>query len=181
MTLDDVQNWIVLLGRFFMKVQQQTSAELTKVGDLVEGISTAMLTFIDANQTLISQPMAPIEMDSSGAIWSFTDINSDKVKHLDKLSLSFSAESSGVYVSLSGSGELISDKERVEELWSPFVRPWFPDGPESPNLSLIKFSPHTAEYWDSAHSAPIRLFAMAASIIAAKPIGLGDHDKLNNL
>jgi len=164
-----------------MKIRDQITPELTKLGLLINGISTTMLTFVNANQDLVSQPMGPVEMDDTGAIWFFTDINSEKTRHLNTLNLTFNGESDGIYVSLSGNGEIITDEIRKKELWTPFVKPWFPDGPESPNLGLLKFKPLSAEYWESPHSSVIRLFAMAASIVAAKPIGLGDHKKLDNL
>ena len=164
-----------------MKIQDQISPERIKLAELIEDIPTAMLTFIDASGALISQPMGPIEMDSEGVIWFFTDSTSEKVKHLDELNLTFNDKSDGIYVSLSGSGEMEFDEARKQALWTPFVKPWFPDGPESPTLGLLKFIPHTAEYWDTPDSKVVRLFAMAASIAAARPIGLGDHQRLNNL
>lgn len=164
-----------------MKIHSQTTDERRKLAELIEDLDIAMLTFIDAQGALISQPMGPIELDAEGNLWFFTDSNSEKVQHLDELNLAFSGESDGTYVSLSGYGELISDQARKEELWSPFVKPWFPEGPDSPNLALLKFVPHTAEYWDAPHSKVIRLFAMAASIAASRPIGLGDHARLNHL
>lgn len=164
-----------------MKIQTQSTEELRKLGELIEDLDIAMLTFIEDSGALISQPMGPIEMDEDGNIWFFTDSTSEKAQHLEQLNLAFSGEPDGIYVSLSGRGELVNDKSRKEELWSPFVKPWFPEGPDSPTLALLKFVPHTAEYWDAPHSKVVRLFAMAASIVAARPIGLGDHERLNHL
>jgi len=84
-------------------------------------------------------------------------------------------------VSLSGHGELVHDRERIKMLWTSFAKPWFPEGPETPNLALLKFVPHSAEYWDAPSSRMVRLLAMAASAIAGKPIGMGEHDTLTNL
>lgn len=164
-----------------MDIQTQSTPERSKLAELIKGVSTTMLTFINSQGALISQPMGPIAMDGEGVIWFFTDIDSEKVQHLDALNLTYSAEGDGTYVSISGKGELDTDLARKQELWTPFVKPWFPEGPESPNLVLLKFIPHTAEYWDSPHSKVVRLFAMGASIAAAKPIGLGDHARLNDL
>lgn len=164
-----------------MNIQPQSTEEHEKLGNLIEKFSVAMLTFIDSSGALISQPMGPIEMDEDGAIWFFTDTTSEKVKHLDDLNLTFCGEHEGRYVSLSGTGKMDFSENNKKELWSPFVKPWFPDGPGSPTLGLLKFIPHTAEYWDTPHSKVIRLFAMAASIAVAKPIGLGEHERLNNL
>jgi general stress protein 26 len=164
-----------------MKSHPQTTEDRRKLAELIEDLDIAMLTFISSEGALISQPMAPVELDSEGNLWFFTDSSSEKTQHLQQLNLAFSGEPDGTYVSLSGAGELVNDNARKHELWSPFVKPWFPQGPDSPNLALLKFVPHTAEYWDAPHSKVVRLFAMAASIVAARPIGLGDHERLTHL
>lgn len=164
-----------------MKIQTQLTDERKKLGELIEDFDIAMLTFMNENGLLISQPMGPIEMDEEGVIWFFTDRTSEKVDHLGTLNLAFSCEPDGVYVSLSGHGEVEVNPARQQALWSPFVKPWFPQGPDSPSLCLLKFVPHMAEYWDAPHSKVVRLFAMVASIAASKPIGLGEHAHLNQL
>lgn len=164
-----------------MKIHTQHMAERHQLGELIADFDLAMLTFIDHQGLLISQPMGPIEMDAQGVIWFFTDRTSEKVAHLDTLNLAFSGEPNGVYVSLSGHGEVEVNPARQQALWTPFAKPWFPEGPTSPNLCLLKFIPHLAEYWDAPHSKVVRLFAMVASIAAATPIGLGEHARLNHL
>ena len=164
-----------------MKIHAQSSAALTQLGQLIENISVAMLTNQDSDGTLVSRPMSPLEMDVNGAIWFFTDVNSSKVDQLRKVNLSFADTARASFVSLAGHGELEADPAHIRQLWTPFMKPWFPDGPDSPNLALLKFVPETAEYWDAPHSKMVRMAAMAASVVAGKPIGMGDHDTLTGL
>ena len=165
-----------------MNIKPQKTGELTKLGELIEDMSIAMLTtFNDAEGMLMSRPMSPQEMCEQGAIWFLTDPNSNKVKHLQVINLGFSNESESTYVSISGHGEIVDDHARIESLWTPFARPWFPDGVDSSNLALLKFLPHSAEFWDAPNSKMVRMLAMTASIIAAKPIGMGEHGNLNAL
>lgn len=164
-----------------MKTETQKNPELAQLCKLIEAQSIAMLTTRESDGTLLSRPMAALKMDSGGAIWFFTDVRSSKVEHLSSANLSFADVDKGTYVSVSGHGEIHIDRERSEELWTPFARPWFPEGVESPNLALLKIVPELAEYWDSSHSKMVRMFAMAASIVAAKPIGMGDHATLKGL
>lgn len=165
-----------------MKIMPQTTGELTKLGELIEDMSVAMLTtFEDADEALMSRPMAPQELCEKGAIWFLTDKNSNKVKHLQVMNLGFSNESKSTYVSISGHGEIVTDRTLIEYFWTPFAKPWFPDGADSSNLALLKFVPHSAEYWDAPNRKMVRMLAMAASIVAAKPIGMGDHGHLNVL
>ena len=165
-----------------MNIKLQKTAELTQLGEMIEDLSVAMLTTFDEEEGLLkSFPMTPLEMCEQGAIWFFTDPNSSKVKHLQVMNLGFSNEPESTYVSISGHGEIVNDQTHIEALWTPFARPWFPDGVNSSNLALLKFVPHSAEYWDAPNSKMVRMLATAASIIAAKPIGMGDHGNLNSL
>ena len=164
-----------------MKTHAQSTAALTQLVKLIEDIPVAMFTNLDGEGTLVSRPMSPLEMDVNGALWFFTDINSTKVEHLRKVNLSFANPARASYVSLSGYGELEADQAHIKQLWSPFVKPWFPAGPDSPDLALLKFVPDSAEYWDAPHSKMVRMAAMAASVVAGKPVGLGDHDRLTGL
>lgn len=163
-----------------MKIQAQNNVELSQLSELIEDMSVAMLT-INADGALISRPMAPLEMDANGALWFFTDLRSAKVEHLRAINLSFTDPAQGTFVSLSGRGELDTDRARIERLWTPFARPWFPHGSDSTNLALLKFVPESAEYWDEAHSKMVRMFALAASMVAGRLIGMGEHVKLNAL
>jgi general stress protein 26 len=140
-----------------------------------------MLTMRDDSGALISRPMAPLEMDRQGVFWFLTDQHSMSSEYLNTLNLSFVDLKRSTYVSLSGSAEMSFSRVRINELWTEFARPWFPNGPESNGITLLKFSPHSAEYWDAPNSRMVRMFAMAASIAAGKPVGLGEHETLHNL
>lgn len=164
-----------------MKIEPQSSTELIDLGKRVEGINIVMMTTLDADGALGSRPMSPVQMDEKGAIWFFTDLRSEKIEHLRVVNVAFSDEGNATYVSISGRGEIHAERAHIEKLWTPFLRPWFPDGPDSTNLALLKFVPETAEYWDAPNSKMVRMFAMAASIVASKPIGMGEHDTLTDL
>ena len=164
-----------------MNIEKQSTPELTQIGKLIENFSVAMMTTVDPSGSLVSRPMSPIEMDAQGALWFFTDLRSEKIEHLRVVNLAFSDEDAATYVSLSGRGEIHAETEHIAKLWTPFARPWFPDGPESTNIALLKFVLDTAEYWDAPNSKMVRMLAMAASIAASKPIGMGEHETLSDL
>jgi general stress protein 26 len=164
-----------------MKIEPQKTTELTQLAELMKSIPVAMMTTLDDKEALTSRPMSPLQVDENGAIWFFTDLRSEKVEHLRVVNLSFADNDKSTYVSISGRGEIHAEHGHVKELWTPFARPWFPDGPDSPNLALLKFVPDTAEYWDAPNSKMVRMFAMAASIATSKPIGMGEHQTLTEL
>ena len=164
-----------------MKIEIQNGDNLTQLSMLIADISVCMLTSIDADGALVSKPMSPLEMDSSGAIWFFVDLNVDSIEQPSMTNLSFTDASNGTYVSISGYRAINKDHAHIADLWTLFAKPWFPDGPESTNLALLKFAPNSAEYWDAPNSKMVRFFAMAASVIAGKPIGLSEHATLVGL
>lgn len=161
-----------------MKIERQNAPDLDKLGGLIEDSDVAMMVTLDEDDRLVSRPMSPLKMDTDGVLWFFTDKHSDKVPQIDRVNLSFSDEGDSIYVSVAGHGEISNDRSLIQELWTPFMKPWFPDGVESPNLALLKVTPQTVEYWDSTHNKMVRMFAIAASVIASKPIGMGEHGKL---
>lgn len=164
-----------------MQIQTQTRADRAHIAHLIEDQRVAMLTTVEADGALVSRPMSALEMDVSGALWFFTDARSAKVDRLAAVNVAFSDESHGLYVSLSGHGEINKDRLRIQRLWTVLAQPWFPDGPDSRDLALLKFVPNTADYWDAPHSTMIRAFGMLASVIAGKPIGLGDQGSHHHL
>jgi general stress protein 26 len=164
-----------------MKTAKQPTADLAHVAELIADTSIAMMTTAGSDGSLSSRPMAVLEMDAQGALWFFTDLRSQKVDHLRSVNLSFIDAAKGNYVSLSGRGEISTDRQQIELLWTAFAKPWFPEGPDSPNLGLLKFVPDAADYWDGPNSRMVRAFGVVASVIAGKPIAMGESGSHSGL
>ena len=158
-----------------MKTASQTNPDLHHVAELIKDMDFAMLTTIGDADALTSRPMTALEMDAQGAVWFFTDLRSSKIEHLRMANLAFTDTGHGTYVSLSGRGELDTNRERIKRMWTPFAKPWFPDGPDSPNLALLKFIPDGAEYWDAPSSRMVRAVSELASVVTGKPVNMGEH------
>lgn len=63
------------------------------------------------------------------------------------VNLAFSSR--GSWVSIAGDAEIVRDAAKTRELWGPGVDAWFPEGPDAPNLVLVKVRTDSAEYWDT--------------------------------
>ncbi len=161
-----------------MKIEPQKSPERSQLGQFLKEMSVCMLTNINEEETLVSRPMSPHHMCQEGHIWFLTSQYSNKVKQLSPINLAFMNESNATYLSLSGFGEVVLDRDLIENAWSVFAKPWFKEGVNSPELCLLKFTTNIADYWDAPHCKMVRLMAIAASIVAAKPVGLGEHGQL---
>lgn len=162
-----------------MKIHAQTHPQLTRLAELIEPIDVAMLTTRASDDTLHTRPMTPLEMDDSGAFWFFTSRDADVLDGRGPVSLAFADPDRSVYVAVSGEAELVDDRARAHELWTAAARPWFPDGPDSEQLALLCVHPNSADTWDGPHGKLMRILAMAASVAAARPIGLGEHEHVD--
>jgi len=164
-----------------MKIAAQRSDELARMARLVDGMSVAMLTHASADGYLVSCPMTPLELDADGALWFFIDRHSQHSETLRSVNLSFVDADKSIFVSISGHAEIVGNRERIAQMWTPMARPWFPEGAASESLALLKLVPHRIEYWDAPHSRVVRLLALAASMMTRKPVGQGEHHSMTRL
>jgi Pyridoxamine 5'-phosphate oxidase like len=75
--------------------------------------------------------------------------------------------SSSSWVSLTGHAGVVDDLARKRELWNKVVEAWFPNGPEDPDVVLLRVEAASGEYWDS----PGGRLATAVSFAKAKLTG----------
>jgi general stress protein 26 len=66
----------------------------------------------------------------------------------------------------------------MQELWSIWIKPWFPDGLDDPDLVLLKVSITEAEYWDSPGSTAMRLYGLAKGIMTGNTDALGENRRI---
>ena len=165
-----------------MKTQPQADPNMQKLADLIAEAGIAMLATAEPDGTLRSRPLATLEMDSEGKLWFFTAMSSGKVSEIDqhrKVNLSYVNLDKQDYVSVSGHARLFRDPEKMRELWTPWVEPWFPEGLDDPDLGLLEVTVDDAEYWDAPASKTQRLFGLAKALSSGKTDRLGEHVKVH--
>jgi len=78
-----------------------------------------------------------------------------------------------------GSATVVEDRERLRELYTPVQRTWFPDGPDDPNITLIRFDGEHADYWDG-HASSVRLaLAFLKATVTGNPGVSGNAGTMN--
>lgn len=155
-------------------------AEFEKLGELIKDIRIAMVTTVEPDGTLHTRPLASLAYENDGQLWFYTAIDSAKVSevmHDVRTSVAFSDTSKDAYVAVSGTADIVQDRERIHELWTPFAKPWFPNGPDDPNLALLRVHVERGEYWTSAGKAAY-LFGMAKAAMTGKRTEMGENRKL---
>jgi general stress protein 26 len=53
----------------------------------------------------------------------------------------------------------------MEKLWTSFLKIWFKDGVQDPNISLIKVSSIDAHYWDNEGGKMVNFIKKVASTV----------------
>ncbi|ADB36820.1 pyridoxamine 5'-phosphate oxidase family protein [Spirosoma linguale] len=167
-----------------METKPQTNKKLEKVADLIGDIRIAMMTTVDEQDNLVSRPMAALQVDEDGTIWFFTQRTSPKVDQIDnnnnRVNLSFADVGDASYVSISGTAEELDDRAKVDELWNPQAKAWFPKGKDDPELILLKVNTHMAEYWSASSSTMVRLVQQATAAVTGNPPKMGENEKVYN-
>lgn len=140
-----------------------------------------MLTRCSADGRLHSKPMTVLKHDDQGNFWFFvrSQHGLDDDAAYDQVNLAFSRPDKGRHVSLAGRGRLVRDRSLIHGLWTAAAKPFFPEGPDAPDLALLHVVATEGEYWDSPSSSVVRAFALAASIATGKPVGMGDHGQVD--
>ena len=167
-----------------VNVEKPHNEDIKKLNELIKDIETAMLVTADTDGTLRSRPMGTQQIESDGDLWFFTGKNSGKthaIEHDQHVNISYSSPKDNRYVSVSGRAEIIDDKKKIEELWNPMLKAWFPEGIEDPNITLIKVNVEQAEFWDIKSSTMIQLAGFVKAIFSGKQIqpDKSQHDKIN--
>jgi general stress protein 26 len=166
-----------------MSAVQKREDNLQKLREMVKDIDFCMLTTIDENGDLRSRPMSSNgDIDPDGDIWFFTGASSEKVSEIARLprvNISFADPDNQHYVSITGNAQLVRDRAKIDELWRPEFKLWFPDGKDDPEVALLKISLEKAEYWDSPSSTIGYALDLVSSLVTGKQPDMGENQKLN--
>lgn len=151
---------------------------IKKIGELTKDIEFAMLTTIDENGDLQSRPMQQQKLEFDGDAYFFTYDDSNKAKQVQqnpRVNLAYSSPGKDDYISLAGRGEITHDRQKMEELWQPQLKAWFPDGLETANIALLKVSVTSAEYWDSPSSTIAHAIGLIKNTVTGQAQPVGDN------
>src|ERR1043165_3909097 len=161
---------------------QTRENDLEKLRELIKEIDFCMLTTIDEGGDLHSRPMSSNgDIDANGDIWFFTNASSLKVTEIEKLpkvNLSFANPDDQRYVSISGTAQLVRDRAKIDELWRPQFKMWFPEGKDDPEIALLRVNLEKAEYWDSPSSKIGLALSFVSSLVTGTQPAFGENKKV---
>jgi general stress protein 26 len=128
---------------------------------------------------LRSRPMAPRAREDEGVIWFLTDRDSAKVDEVianSSVALVVVDTGANLYMSVTGTCEIIDNSEKIAELWGPADKLFF-DGPDDPRIVLLCVTPSEGQTW-SGPSGPVAAVKMAFSLLTGKKPDVGEAQKV---
>jgi general stress protein 26 len=156
-----------------------TNDDRQHIADLVRGAKVAMLTTRTAEGKQVSRPMGLQEAEFDGDLWFFAYDSSAKVAQItadSEVNVSFSDTKNSSWTSIAGRAEVVHDRTKAEELYTPTLKAWFPDGLETPGLTLIKVHADSAEYWEGPSSTVGFVLGTVRAAVTKNP----DNDPITN-
>jgi general stress protein 26 len=155
------------------------ATDVSRVAELAKGIRIAMLTTLDDEGQFISRPMAQQEVEFDGDLWFFAERTSRKVMQIvAHPHVGVTLTSNDVWISLDGTAEIVTDTAKIHELWNGWVEAWLPQGPDDPNVVLIKVTASGAEYWDTPGGRIASVISFVKSKVTGQRYDGGDNDKV---
>ncbi|ALE93788.1 hypothetical protein AOC05_18055 [Arthrobacter alpinus] len=157
-----------------------TNENRQKVFKIINDNPVCMLTVSGSKDALFSRPMTVVKTEDNGELWFFTSSTSAAVEEIgteSKVNLSFSAKSE--WLSVHGSAVVITSEPKAREMWNQAVAAFFPEGPESPAVSLIRVRPEGAQYWDSPGGPVTMAVEWAKSRLSGTQINAGESNTVD--
>ncbi|MBV1695666.1 MAG: pyridoxamine 5'-phosphate oxidase family protein [Hyphomicrobiales bacterium] len=159
-----------------MQVRHDQEAH-DKVFELIKDIKVAHLVTVDETNRLRARPMVAQQDRYDGTLWFFTRDGSGKVADIARNSevlLAYSDPSAQSYVSVTGSAQVVHDRDKVRQLWSEPLRTWFPKGQDDPEIALLRVDVREADYWDVPSSTLVHAYGYLKALATGEPPNPGD-------
>ena len=154
-----------------------------KIASLVKGIHICMMNTAAKDGSIDSRPMALQNTPFDGTLWFLTRGSSGKVEEVQSdqhVTLTFADTSNQSYITLKGRASVSSDRAKVHELWNSMYKAWFPNGPDDPEVTVLRVDVSDGDYWEASSSKVLfyAKYALAAATGGQVPVGESGHVKV---
>ena len=154
---------------------------IDKIKDLVNAADICLFTTDLATVPLVTRPMATQLVGDDGMLWFLSERASAKNAEIagdNRVQLFYFNKSNAEYLSIFGEAEILYDKQKIKELWTPLAKTWFTEGEEDPAISIIKVKPLEAHYWDTKHNKMVAMLKILAGAVIGKTMDDGVEGKM---
>lgn len=157
------------------------SEAIEKIKELVKHNGICLFTTHLTEVPLQTRPMSVQEVDDDGNFWFLSAKDSNKnweINEDPRVQLFFANTGSSEFLSVYGHASMYTDRQRIEDIWSPVAKAWFQQGKDDPNISVIKVSPEDAYYWDTKNNKAVSLIKIMASVVGGRTMDDGVEGKM---
>jgi general stress protein 26 len=152
---------------------------LARVWDIVEKVGVCMLT-THTDSGLRARPVEARPDREAGVIWFVTDRRSGKEHEIDAahgVGLVFIDIGDQAYLSITARAEVKLDRVKAAEIWKSTDNMWW-NGPNDPNVCVLRVTPLTAELWDGPASKTVAVFEVVKAKLTGQKPNLGENRKI---
>ena len=152
---------------------------LEKLRELLANFPIATMVTVETGGAITARPIGIVGDHAAfdGHLWFITDRRSRKVQAINggaATLLIFEDHDEGAYLHLTGRAHVVEDRARLETLYTPVQRTWFPEGLDDPHMTLIRFDADQGEFWDQ-HNGMLRLLAaFTKAVVTGSPGSSGN-------
>jgi general stress protein 26 len=162
-----------------MRRKDDAQADIDRVWEIIEKVGIAMLTTRFPGG-LRARPLEARPKRDAGLIWFVTDLESGKEHEVEAehdVGLVFIDAVDKVYLSITARAEVQRDPAQATEIWKPTDNAWW-NGPDDPDVCLLRVRPITAELWDGPASRIVTAFEFVKAAITGAEPNLGENRKV---
>ena len=153
---------------------------LSRVWTIIEKTRVCMLT-THGRGGLRARPLEARPDRDSGLIFFLTDVRGTKDDEIEAdrdVGLVFIDAGERAYLSITARAAVTRDPGKAKEIWKKSDNVWWPDGPDDPNVRVLRVEPTTAELWDGPASSAIAAFEFAKARLTGQKPNLGENRKV---
>lgn len=161
---------------------EKDSAAVNKLKDLLRDIPVCMFVTHLENDQVTSRPMTTAKIDDDGNVWFFANMFGETVveeSNDNSVYLVYAHPGHNTYVHITGYAHIVLDREKIEALWNPLMKAWYPGGIDDPKLCLLKVITEEAKYWNASSNKMVIFFNMLKAIARKDEYHDGETGKLN--
>lgn len=148
---------------------------VAKIKDIADG-QIGMLCTFTADRAMDSRPMATLQVAPDGTLYFFSQKDSQENQQIlanPAVQLIYANPGKNEYMSLDATASISRDQRKIDELWSPMCKAWFPEGKDDPRITLVTVTVNSGRYWDTKHGKMISMAKIAIGAMTGKPLDDG--------
>jgi general stress protein 26 len=155
--------------------------DIRQLRRLLRNMPIGMLTTQTLTGPTHMRPMLVHDVDEAGWLWFVTDRQSRKACELSQnphATIAFQSSKGDRYVSVQGTAIVVRDDMKLNDLWNPTLRSWFPRGRRDPEIVLLAVRVVRAEYWLVPRTRMARVVNMVKALLTGRRQEAGRHGVL---